>query len=88
MTSSVSAGFAYQKVRGGNLFALGLNWGEPNEFIWGADRRNQKLMEVFYRLQVTQAFALTPDVQYIQDPALADEQNSNWLVGLRARFAL
>jgi porin len=43
-------------------------------------------MEVYYRLQVTREFAITPDVQLLIDPALNPEEDTIWVFGLRARL--
>ncbi len=45
-------------------------------------------LEVFYRLQITKQFALTPDIQYLVDPAQNSMEDSLWVFGLRARLAL
>jgi porin len=88
MRASVSAGFGYQREPGGHLLGVGLNWGDPNELSFGSGLEDQTLAEVFYRLQIAQQFALTPSVQYIDDPALDPEQASTWVIGARARLAL
>ena len=49
---------------------------------------DQYTFEVYYRLQVTEQFALTPDIQYLFDPAQNPTQDSLWIFGLRARLAL
>jgi porin len=43
---------------------------------------------VFYRWNVSREIALTPDLQYVKNPALNPDQDSIWVFGLRARFAL
>jgi porin len=43
---------------------------------------------VYYRLQITDQFALTPDIQYLVDPAQNPTEDSLWIFGLRARLAL
>ena len=55
---------------------------------FGPGLPDQTLVEVFYRLQLTETLAVTPDLQYVVDPALDPEQDSNWLVGIRARLAI
>ncbi|UCE90554.1 MAG: carbohydrate porin [Pseudomonadota bacterium] len=50
--------------------------------------RSQKTLEVFNRFQLAEQIALTPDIQYIRDPALSPSHDSLWLLGLRARLAL
>jgi porin len=87
LEKSISAGFGYQKVTGGNQIGLAFNWGEPMESTWGPDLSNQKSFELFYRIQVFKELAITPDIQYIADPALNPEEDSMWVAGLRFRLA-
>jgi porin len=85
---SVSVGFGYQKNPGKSLLGLGLNWGQPNEDTWGPGLDNQYTAELFYRWQVSKAIALTPDLQYIKNPALNPDADSLWVFGLRVRGVL
>jgi porin len=85
---SVSVGFGYQKNPGNNLLGFGLNWGQPNEDTWGPGLGDQYTAEVFYRWQISKAFAVTPDVQYIKNPALNADAASLWVFGLRVRGVL
>ena len=85
---SVSVGFGYQPKPGKNLLGFGLNWGQPNEDTWGTGLRDQYTGEIFYRWQISKAIALTPDLQYINNPALDPATSSIWVVGLRVRGAL
>jgi len=84
-TVSVGVG-RYMKERS-DLLALGLNWGEPsNDFGTGLD--DQYTMELFYRLQLSEHFAVTPSLQLIRDPALNPTEDSLAVLGLRARLSL
>jgi len=85
---SVSAGFAWQTVPGGNQLGAAYNWGAPNEDAWGPDLDDQHTLEVFYRVQLFRELAITPDIQYIRNPALNPDEDSLWILGLRLRFAL
>jgi porin len=85
---SVSVGFGYQKNPGKNLLGVGLNWGQPNEDTWGSGLRDQYTAELFYRWQISKAIAVTPDLQYIRNPAFDPDANSIWVFGLRVRGAL
>jgi len=87
MQKSVSIGFGYQKNPGRNLLGFGLNWGEPNENTWEPGLPNQYTAELFYRWQVSKAIAITPDVEYLINPALNPEADSIWVFGLRVRGA-
>ncbi len=73
---------------GKNLLGLGLNWGQPNENTWLPGLPDQYTAELFYRWQVSKAIAVTPDLQYIKNPALNAETDSLWVLGLRLRGVL
>lgn len=88
LQKSLSVGFLYQKDPTGDLFGLGLNWGQPNETTFTPGLDDQYTMEAFYRFQFTQQFAITPSVEYLKNPALNPGHNSIWVFGLRARLAL
>lgn len=88
LQKSLSGGFLYQADPAHGLFGLGLNWGEPNKTTFTTGLDDQYTLEIFYRFNLTQQFALTPSVEYIRNPALNSEDDSLWIVGLRARVAL
>jgi len=88
LQKSLSVGFGYQPVPGKNLLGVGLNWGEPNESTFAPGLDDQYTAEVFYRWNVSREIALTPDLQYLKNPALNPDQDSIWVFGLRARLAL
>jgi len=60
---------------------------KPNESTWGPGLDDQHTLELFYRIQLWKEFAITPDIQYIRNPALNPAQDSLWVFGLRARLA-
>jgi len=84
LEASVSAGVGYYFEESKDLIGFGLNWGRPPDS--GLD--NQYTAEIFYRLQLAQNLAITPDVQLIFNPALNPEEDMLWVFGLRARLAL
>jgi len=84
---SISAGVGRYTDDGQGVFGLGLNWGRPNRELFGADARDQYTAEMYYRLQLAEHLAITPDIQLIKDPALNPGEDFVWVVGLRARFA-
>jgi porin len=88
LQKSLSVGCGYQPVPAGSLLGVGLNWGEPNEDTFGSGLRDQYTAEVFYRWQVTPRFAVTPDLQLLENPALDPDEDRIWVVGLRLRMAL
>ena len=67
---------------------FGFNWGEVNDNTFSPGLKDQKSLEAYYRFQLTEQFALTPDIQYIKDPPLNLTEDSLWIFGLRARLAL
>lgn len=88
MQKSVSVGFGRQPEPGGSVLGLGFNWGEVNEDTWGSGLRDQYTCELYYRWNISPQFAITPDIQYLKDPALNPEESSIWVLGVRARLAL
>jgi porin len=87
LQKTLSAGFAYQTVSGGNQLGIAYNWGEPNENSWGPGLDDQHTLEAFYRIQLWKEFALTPDLQYIKNPALNPKEDKLWVFGIRGRLA-
>lgn len=90
MQSSVSAGIGYQPnpIGGaaGNLLGFGINWGQPNEAVFGSGLDDQYAIETFYRIQVTKELAIKPDVQFLINPALNPDEDNIWVFGLRTRL--
>ena len=79
---SISAGVGIQRGNF-NLLGLSLNWGQPP-----GDLSDQYTAEVFYRFQLFPNFTLTPDLQFIIDPALDPDQERLVVFGLRVRVTL
>ena len=48
--------------------------------------RNEKIIEAYWTWTVAKPFLLTPDAQYIRDPALDPSRDSAWVLSLRATF--
>ena len=92
LESSVSTGFAFQSnpigASAGNLLGFGANWGKPNKAVFGPGLNDQYGFELFYRLQVTREIAVTPDIQFLINPALNPNEDNIWVVALRARIAI
>ncbi len=87
LEAAVAAGFGYQREPGKDLLGVGVHWGRPNENTFGPGLDDQITAEVFYRWQASRAFAITPDLQWISDPALDPEASSILVFGLRGRLA-
>jgi len=87
LEKTLSAGFAYQTVSGGNQLGFAYNWGAPNESSWGPGLDNQHTLEAFYRIQLWKEVAISPDIQYIRNPALSPDDDALWVFGIRVRLA-
>jgi porin len=59
-----------------------VNWAPPG----GSGLDDQGTLEAFYKFQVTQALAITPDVQLSANPALNTEDEIIGIFGLRVRL--
>jgi porin len=86
LQKTVSAGLGYHWGSNNSLLGLGFNWGQPNEDTFGPGLDDQYTTELFTRLQVMKNLQITPDIQYIINPALNPEANHSWVFGLRARL--
>jgi porin len=85
---NISIGLGYYGKQDSNLFALGLSWSEPSEENFGTDLKDQYTIELFYRIQLLQNFAITPDVQFLVNPALNPDEGVIGVFGFRARLTL
>ena len=81
---SYTAGFMRKFRRNSDLLGLALNWGQPPQEELDA----QTTGEFFYRLQLSQNLAITPNLQLLRDPALNQEEDTVWVAGLRVRLTL
>jgi porin len=86
LQKTLSAGLGYHFRDDISLLGLGFNWGQPNETTFGPNLDDQSSVELFSRLQVMRNLQLTPDIQYIRNPALNPGSDHSWVYGLRARL--
>lgn len=84
---SVSTGFAYDAPGRETVFGLGVNWGRPNRSGSGTAIEDQYTVEAYYRVQLFDRLAITPDLQLIKNPAANPDEDLIWIAGLRARLA-
>lgn len=84
LDGSVSVGMGRYFHNSSNLLGLGVGWGSPAQ----EGLEDQVTTELFYRLQLTQNLALTPDIQVIFNPALNPDQDAIAVFGIRTRFNL
>ena len=78
----VSVGIGRYFAEHRDVLGIGVSWGEPS----GDGLGDQYTGEAFYRLQLAQYVAITPDVQVIVDPALNPDEDVIGVFGLRARL--
>ena len=82
---SVSVGVGYFLATRSDEIGVGLNWGRPSEETFGSGLDDQYTAEMYYRFQLFQHASVTPNIQYLANPALNPDQDSIWVAGLRAR---
>lgn len=78
--SSVSAGVAYYG-RNTDAAGVGLNWAEARGLPG-----SQFTAEAFYRFSISPGLAITPSIQYINNPLLDPSQDDMVIFGLRTRI--
>ncbi|WP_048606128.1 carbohydrate porin [Vibrio coralliirubri] len=88
---SISVGMGYFGLgKPTNNLGVALNWAEVNGDSFAADAKaisgstEQWTAEIYYNMQFGDHFQVTPDIQYIKDPAFSNE-SSAWVFGIRAR---
>nr|WP_102487131.1 carbohydrate porin [Vibrio lentus]PMH95753.1 porin [Vibrio lentus] len=88
---SISVGMGYFGLgKPTNNLGVALNWAEVNGDSFEADAKaisggtEQWTAEIYYNMQFGDHLQVTPDIQYIKDPALSSE-SSAWVFGIRAR---
>ena len=77
---SVSIGTGYEARGGADLAGIGLNWGRAPD-----NSRDQITMEAFYRWDATDFLQITPQFQYVLNPANDPATGSIAVLGLRVR---
>ena len=83
---SLSVGFGYFGLgKPENTLGAAVNWSETNETAFGGDE--QITAEVFYNMQFGKHLQITPDIQFIKDPAFSSE-DSAVVFGVRAKISL
>ncbi len=80
---SISAGLGWYPNEGRDLVALAFNWARPHadDFL-----RDQYTIELFWRLQLFEHLAITPDLQVIINPSLRAKKDVVWVPGVRVRL--
>ncbi|WP_205472909.1 carbohydrate porin [Agarivorans sp. Alg241-V36] len=84
---SLSAGFGYFGLGAAkNNLGFAINWSEINEEILRpiANTEEQWTTELYYNMQFGDYLQVTPDIQFIRDPAFSNQSNA-LVFGIRAR---
>ena len=84
----LSVGLGIYFGESGDAFGIGLSKSTPSALTFAPGLDDQYTGEVFYRYMLSKHLAITPDLQYIKDPALKPNQKSVWIAGVRARLTL
>ncbi|USD43929.1 carbohydrate porin [Vibrio sp. SCSIO 43135] len=88
---SLTLGFGYFGLAGEkNNLGFAVNWSNVNDNIesaYAVGESKQFTAELYYNIELNDLVQLTPDLQYISDPAFSSE-DSTWVVGLRARIII
>jgi len=87
----VTAGLGIYYGETNELFGVGLSYGEASEDPadgFGTNLDPQYTGEIFYRFQLSQHLAITPDLQIIVDPVLNPGESSVIVAGVRVRLSL
>ncbi len=72
--------------RSHDLIGVGVSWARPSEKSFGPGLDDQYTTELFYRITLSQNTVITPDLQWIIDPALNPAESSLVVFGLRLRL--
>jgi porin len=81
MKETLSVGLGKYMGDTKDLFGVGVNWSNPSDSL-----RAQWASEVFYRVQIANNIAITPDLQFVKNPALNTSESSTWIYGVRGRI--
>jgi porin len=76
------------KLLADQFWSFGLGWAEPSKKTHGKGLDDEYVFETSYKVQLTPNFSLTPDIQYVKNPAKNPDESSEWVVGLRAMLTL
>lgn len=82
MQTTLSTGIGLRR-NNNDVAGIGISFGQPADNALG----DQFTSEAFYRFQLTQFLAVTPDIQLIGNPALDPSKDALALFGLRLRAA-
>ena len=81
----VNVGVAIDDIFGqkNDRIGIGLTWARPAD----GSLDDQMALDMFYRVQVTPRFAVSPTLQLIIDPVRNPDEDTVVVLGVRSRFA-
>jgi carbohydrate-selective porin OprB len=80
--TNVAAGVGLRPFgRRADLMGFGVGWADPSD----GSLRDQYTLELFYRLELIENVAISPDIQMIINPSLDPSSDILWVGGLRVR---
>ncbi len=85
--SALSGGLEWQ-WRDDHFFSFGLGWAEPSSKTHGQKLSDETVVEASYKFQLTPNVSLTPDLQYLKNPALNPDQDELWIASARVILTL
>ncbi|MDX2475590.1 MAG: carbohydrate porin [Candidatus Krumholzibacteria bacterium] len=85
---SLSGGLGFFPRGAADLLSLGLNWSRPSRTVYESELKDQYTVEMLYRWRPFRAFTITPNVQFLFDPALNPDEDLVMVFGARGRLAL
>lgn len=80
MQTTLSTGIGLRRTNN-DVAGIGISFGKAAD----GSLQDQFTSEAFYRFQLTQALAVTPDLQLIGNPALEPRRDALALFGIRLR---
>lgn len=88
LSKTLVAGFGYFGLGAeGNNLGFALNWGEVNDEAFGNISDDQYIAEIYYNMALGKHLNITPDIQYIKNPAL-NSADENWVFGVRMNMKI
>lgn len=88
LSKSLVAGIGYFGLGAPkNNLGVAINWGEVNEEGFGKGHDDQYIAEIYYNIAIGKHLNITPDIQYIKNPALNSEDD-NWVFGIRVNMKI
>jgi len=84
---AVAVGLEWELIED-QYWSLGVGWARPSEKTFGKDIDDEYVFETSYKFQLLPNLSLTPDIQYIENPARNEKDGSVWVLGVRSILTL